>query len=138
MAKNSKKTRNIIGIVLVVLIGLVVWSMVTAMGSREKPDDDKHLGIAEYEKGNYQKAIQYYNKGLEAKPDDPCLFNNRGLAYYGLRKYDEAISDYSKAIELRPDLVDAYYMRAVTFTEQVHYHHKYKTIPPKFPSEDDD
>jgi len=122
MAKNSKKTRNIIGIVLVVLIGLVVWSMVTAMGSREKPDDDKHLGIAEYEKGNYQKAIEYYNKGLEAKPDDPCLFNNRGLAYYALRKYDEAISDYSKAIELRPDLVNAYYNRGLAYFRKGSYY----------------
>ena len=122
MAKNSKKTRNIIGIVLVVLIGLVVWSMVTAMGSREKPDDDKHLGIAEYEKGNYQKAIEYYNKGLEAKPDDPCLFNNRGLAYYALRKYDEAISDYSKAIELRPDFVNAYYNRGLAYFRKGSYY----------------
>ena len=137
MAKNSKKTRNIIGIVLVVLIGLVIWSMAGAMSDRSK-SKYKHLGIAEYEKGNYQKAIEYYNKGLEAKPDDPCLFNNRGLAYYSLEQYDKAIADFTKAIELRPDLVDAYYMRAVTFTEQIHYHHKYKTIPPKFPSEDDD
>ena len=178
MANKSKKSRNIIGVVLVVLIGLVAWSMVSAMGSRENPDDDKHLGIAEYEKGNYQEAIEYYNKGLEARPDDSCLFNNRGLAYYSLEQYDKAVADYhraielkadfadayynrglayfrkgsyynfeprrkaiddfTKAIELKPDCADAYYNRAVIHTEQVHYHHKYTTIPPKFPSEDMD
>ena len=178
MAKTSKKNRNIIGVVLVVLIGLVAWSMVSAMGSRENPDDDKHMGIAEYEKGNYQEAIEYYNKGLAAKPDDSCLFNNRGLAYYSLEQYEKAVADYNRAIELRsdfadayynrglayfrkgsyynfeprkkaiddftkvielkPDCADAYYNRAVIYTEQVHYHHKYTTIPPKFPSEDMD
>jgi tetratricopeptide (TPR) repeat protein len=39
---------------------------------------------------------------------------------------------------LQPNLVDAYYNRAVIYTEQIHYHHKYGTIPPKFPSEDMD
>ena len=115
MGNKSKKTRNIIGIALGILIVLVVWSMVSAMGSREKPDDDKHLGIAEYEKGNYQEAIEYYNKGIEAKPGDSCLFNNRGLAYYELRKYDEALSDFSKAIELKPGFTDAYFNRGKAY-----------------------
>ena len=178
MAETSKKSRNIIGIVLVILIILVIWSMVSAMGSRENPDDDKHLGIAEYEKGNYQEAINHYNNGVKSTPDDACLFNNRGLAYYSLEQYDKAVPDYTKAIELRPDFADAYYNRglayfrkgssynfeprkkaisdfttvikiqpdnadayynrAVIYTEQIHYHHKYTTIPPKFPSEDMD
>ena len=178
MAETSKKSRNIIGIVLVILIILVVWSMVSAMGSRENPDDDKHLGIAEYEKGNYMEAINRYNNGIKSTPDDACLFNNRGLAYYSLEQYDKAVTNYTKAIELRPDFADAYYNRglayfrkgsnynfeprkkgisdftkviemqpdnadayynrAVIYTEQIHYHHKYSTIPPKFPSEDMD
>jgi tetratricopeptide (TPR) repeat protein len=37
---------------------------------------------------------------------------------------------------LQPDFADAYYNRAVTHTEQIHYHHKYATIPPKFPAGD--
>ncbi|RZB33444.1 MAG: hypothetical protein SRB2_03997 [Desulfobacteraceae bacterium Eth-SRB2] len=111
MGNRNGKTRNIIGIALGILIVLVVWSMASAMSSRKKPDDNKHLGIAEYEKGNYQEAIEYYNKGIEVKPGDSCLYNNLGLAYYALRKYDEAISEYSKAIELKPDFADAYFNR---------------------------
>ncbi len=113
MENKSKKTRNIIGIALGILIVLVAWSMVTAMGSKEKPepDDNKHLGIAEYEKGNHNEAVKYYNKGIEANPDDSCLFNNRGLAYYELRKYDEAISDFNKAIELKPVFAEAFFNR---------------------------
>ena len=114
MAERSKKSRNIIGVVLVVLIVLVVWSMVSAMSARSK-SKYKHLGIAEFEKGNYQEAINYYNKGLEAKPDDPCLFNNRGLAYYSLEQYDKAVADYTKAIELKPDFAEAYYNRGLAY-----------------------
>ena|GEM_PF-661863 len=115
MENKSSKKRNVIGIVLGILIVLVVWSMVTAMGGREKPDDNKHLGIAEYEKGNYQEAIKYYNKGIEANADDSCLYNNRGLAYYALRKYDEAIAEYGKAVELKPDFADAYFNRGQAY-----------------------
>ncbi|MCK4388665.1 MAG: tetratricopeptide repeat protein, partial [Desulfobacterales bacterium] len=115
MESKSRKTRNVIGIVLGGLIVLVVWSMVTAMGGREKPGDDKHLGIAEYEKGNYQEAIKYYNKGIDVNPDDSCLYNDRGLAYYALRKYDKAIPEYSKAIELKPDFAEAYFNRGQAY-----------------------
>lgn len=50
MTKRSNKSRNIIGVLLVVLIGLVVWSMVTTVTAESKAKD-KHLGIAEYKKG---------------------------------------------------------------------------------------
>lgn len=110
--KKSRKSRNIIGIVLVILIGLVGWSMVSAMSAQSK-SRDKHLGIAEYQKGNYQEAITHYNHGIKSNPDDACLFNNRGLVYFKLRKYDEAISDHTKAIELRSDFADAYYNRGL-------------------------
>jgi len=177
MAGRRKKSRTIIGVVLLILIGLVVWSMIS-MATAQSKSKYKHLGIAEYEKGNYQEAINYYNKGIGRNPDDPCLFNDRGLAYYSLGQYGKAIADYTKAIklkadfmeayfnrglayfkkgsyynfqpckkaisdfekviELQPDNADAYYNRAVIYTEQIHYHHKYATIPPKFPSKDMD
>ena len=114
MAKSNKKIRNIIGIVLVVLIGLVIWSMERVVTAESK-SKYKHLGIAEYEKGNYQEAIELYNKGLKNNPDDACLFNNRGLAYYSLEQYKKAISDYDKAIELKSDFTDAYYNRGLAY-----------------------
>ena len=177
MANISKKKRNIIGIILIVLIGMVIWSLVGVVSAQSK-SKYKHLGIAEYEKGNYKEAIELYNKGIKKNPEDACLFNNRGLAYYSLEQYKKAIPDFDKAIELKPDFTDAYYNRgiayfrkgsyynfeprkkaisdftkvielqpentdayynrAVIYTEQIHYHHKYATIPPKFPSKDMD
>jgi len=120
------KGKTIVGIVLAILIGLVVWSVVSTQ-ARWKYSD---LGLAEYKKRNYRKATEYYARAIEAHPNEAFLYNNRGLAYYELERYDEAISDYNKAIELKPDFVDAYYNRGMTHIKCVHYHHKYKTIPP--------
>jgi len=101
-------------------------------------------GLAYYNLQQYDKAIADYTKAIEIKPDFADAYYNRGLAYfrkgssYNLEPRKKAISDFTKAIELRPDFVDAYYNRALVYTEQIHYHHKYKTIPPKFPSEEMD
>ena len=115
MGNKKSKTRNIISIVLVALIGLLVWSMVSTQ-SKSKYSD---MGLQEYEKGNYQEAIENFTKAIESHPDDAFLYNNRGLAaYYGAKKakeYKKAISDYSKAIELKPDYAVAYHNRGLAY-----------------------
>ena len=115
MGKEKSKTRNIISIVLVVLIGLLVWSMVSTQ-SKSKYSD---IGLEEYEKGNYQEAIENFTKAIESHPDDAFLYNNRGLAaYYGAKKakeYKKAISDYSKALKLKPDYAVAYHNRGLAY-----------------------
>ncbi len=121
MRNKNSKMRNITGIVLMVLIGLVVWSMVSAMSTRSK-SKYKHMGISEYEKGDYREAIELYNKGLENNPDDACLYNNRGLFFYALEQYTEAISDYNKAIELKSDFTDAYYNRGLAYFRKGSYY----------------
>jgi tetratricopeptide (TPR) repeat protein len=77
------------------------------------------MGLEEYEKGNYQEAIENFTRAIESRPDDAFLYNNRGLAaYYGAKKakeYKKAISDYSKAIELKPDYAVAYHNRGLAY-----------------------
>ena len=111
MGNKKSKTRNIISIVLVVLIGFLVWSMVSTQ-SKSKYGD---RGLEEYEKGNYHEAIENYTMATETHSNDAFLYNNRGLAYYGLKEYKKAISDYSKAIDLRPDYAVAYCNRALAY-----------------------
>ncbi len=111
MGTKSRKTRNIVGIVLVILIGLVVWSMVSTQSKWKYSDS----GLAEYEKGNYQEAIEHYARAIESHPDKACLYNNRGLAYSKLKEYDKALSDYSKATELKPNYTEAYFNRGLAY-----------------------
>ena len=109
MGNKNKKTRNIIGIVLVILIGLIAWSMISAQSKWKYGK----LGLVEYENGDFQNAIKYYTLGIESDQGNASLYNNRGLAYYNLKDYDKALSDYSKAIELKPDFAVAYCNRGL-------------------------
>ncbi len=109
MEDKNRSTRNIIGIVLVILIVLVVWSMISVQSKWKY----EKLGLAEYGKGDYRKAIGYYSQGIESAPGNSCLYNNRGLSYYKLKDYKNAVSDYSKAIELKPDFAAAYSNRGL-------------------------
>ena len=105
MKTKKSKTRNLIGIILIILIGLVIWSMISTQAKWKY----SNLGLSEYKKGNYQQAINNYTKAIEAYPDVAFLYNNRGLAYSKLKEYEKSISDYNKAIELKPDYAEAYF-----------------------------
>ena len=109
--EKSSKKRNIIGIILVVLIGLVISSMVMIQSKWKYGD----LGLAEYKKGNYKKAIENYTMAIESNSSEAFFYNNRGLSYCEAKEYDKAISDYTKAIELKPDYTTAYYNRGLAY-----------------------
>ena len=50
--KNT--TKHVIGIAIILLIALVSWAIIDTRGT------DNNLGIEEYQKGNYDKAIEYF------------------------------------------------------------------------------
>jgi len=61
------------------------------------------------EKGNYQKAIEYYSLFLRKYPKSAGTYNNRGEAKRKLEDYRGAIQDYNKAIERKPSNEELYY-----------------------------
>ncbi len=65
-------------------------------------------GLTYYEKGEYSRAIQDYNKVLEMIPDWADVQYNRGLAYYHEGEYKSAIEDFSVVINFSPNDVKAY------------------------------
>lgn len=67
-----------------------------------------YQGLATYNKGEYEEAIQKYNEGIELNPNHAEFYNNRGLAKNKLEQHSNAIDDYDKAIELKPNDADAY------------------------------
>jgi tetratricopeptide (TPR) repeat protein len=101
-------------------------------------------GLAYLAAGDYDKAVEDFSKAIELDPEQASFYVNRGKAYfkkgssYDKGTREQVADDFSKAIELVPDFVDAYYNRALVRIEDVHYHHKYETIPPKLPSADMD
>jgi tetratricopeptide (TPR) repeat protein len=64
-----------------------------------------------YNAGQYQKAIECYNKTIEIDPSDAAAYFNRGIvkSYWG--RNEAAIEDYSKAINIDPNDADVYINR---------------------------
>lgn len=61
-------------------------------------------GILKYQIGDYIKAIQYFKKALQIRPNtkDFLLFSYLGNAQSRLHHYDDALGSYNRALELRP------------------------------------
>ena len=89
------------------------------MGGKDNREEEiKKLfseGRKYFNNGEYQKAIEYYNKILELDVNYSDAYNNRGLAYDNLGEHLKAIEDHNKSIELDPNASDAYYNRGITY-----------------------
>jgi|GEM_PF-3771313 len=55
------------------------------------------IGNAYAHKGQYDKAIENYNKAIQLNPNLAEAYYNRGVAYKHKGQYDKAISDFQTA-----------------------------------------
>ena len=65
--------------------------------------------------GDYQGAIEWYDKALNLDPRMTSAYLRRGLTYSDAGELDQAITDYSKAIELAPEDADIYVQRGLAY-----------------------
>ena len=72
-------------------------------------------GIAYGWKGEFDRAIEDFDKAIKLNPEYALAYNNRGVAYSDLDRDEEAIADYNKAIELDPTLAGAYNNRGLAY-----------------------
>ena len=80
-------------------------------------------GDAYNRKGEYDRAIQDYDRSLKLKPDDPDALINRGIAYMGKDQCDLAIRGFDRALEIRPDDANALFNRGLCYFETAQYDH---------------
>ena len=64
--------------------------------------------------GKHAEAIDTYNRGLAALPDDPALIYDRGIEEANAGNTDAALGDFRKVLAQNPDNVEA--MNALGFT----------------------
>lgn len=76
------------------------------------------LGLDALLEGNYETALQYFNKALNISPTLVGVIYNRGNLYSSLQQSDKAIVDYNLAIELEPQYYEAYIHRGIVYLEQ--------------------
>ena len=69
-------------------------------------------GIADFQRRQFESAIEHITKSIEMKNDLAVSYFYRGACYHSLEEYDEAMMDYTKALSLDNKMTDAYYNRA--------------------------
>lgn len=68
-------------------------------------------GIMDFYEGNFNSAIEKFNKSIELEKNMSVSYFYRGAAYHSIGEYDEAMLDYTKALSIDPNMTDAYYNR---------------------------
>ncbi|MDX9858671.1 MAG: tetratricopeptide repeat protein [candidate division Zixibacteria bacterium] len=75
----------------------------------ESPELDYNIGNVQYQQGDYQAALERYDKAI--KTDDVLqqarAHYNSGNAHFKAQDYPKAIESYKKALEVAPDDMDA-------------------------------
>jgi protein O-mannosyl-transferase len=73
------------------------------------------FGLALFNEGKIDEAIDHYKQAIRITPDYSLPFNNRGNAFLKSGQYQHAIEDYNEAIRLKPDYAEAYNNRGTSY-----------------------
>ncbi|GBU26804.1 hypothetical protein R84B8_00318 [Treponema sp. R8-4-B8] len=68
-------------------------------------------GTEFFTQGDYDKAMENFNRALQVKPDYAEAFNGRGEIYFSVSQYSEAEKEFSAAIKINPKYERAFFNR---------------------------
>jgi tetratricopeptide (TPR) repeat protein len=88
--------------------------------TRDNNQVHNNIGLALFEEGKTEEAIDHYNTAIRIKPDVLVYFN-RGNAFSKVGQYQRAIEDLSRVIHWKPDYTSAYSNRGVAYHELGQY-----------------
>jgi tetratricopeptide (TPR) repeat protein len=75
------------------------------------------MGSLEFDRKNYEKAVQLLQSARVQQPENPAVLRNLGHALFRLKKPKEAMSFIRKAIDLAPDDKESLYTLAECYHE---------------------
>ncbi|MCK4734337.1 MAG: tetratricopeptide repeat protein, partial [Methanophagales archaeon] len=82
-----KMKTKVIPIVMVTLIGICIFAPIV---SAETVKGWNQKGIDFVRSGEYERAIECFDKAIELNPNLATPYSNRGAAYKGLKQYERA------------------------------------------------
>lgn len=97
---NLLKRNFIFAVWLVFLMTPLQALALDAQGWFEKGNDHS-------KQGQFQEAVQAYQKSIGQNPKSPVAHYNLGIAYKSLKEYEKAIAAFKKTLELEPEHLDA-------------------------------
>jgi tetratricopeptide (TPR) repeat protein len=76
-----------------------------------------NLGYLEFQRKNYEKAIQFLQQARQEDPDNPAALRYLGHSFFRIKKPKEAMTFIRKAIDLAPDDKESLYTLAECYYE---------------------
>ena len=67
--------------------------------------------------GQYEQALESYNRAISIDSENPEYLNNRGVAFHKLNRLSSALSDYEDAIQRNPDYIRAINNQGLAFAD---------------------
>jgi tetratricopeptide (TPR) repeat protein len=81
----------------------------------KNPVSFNNRGVAYYNLGNRQLALEDFNQAIRLDADYADTYNNRGVIFFEMGKYQKAIDDFNRAISLKPQRIDSFLNRAAAY-----------------------
>ena len=66
----------------------------------EPIDELVKIGKKQLEDGQYENALNSFQKAISLNQNDPDLWNLKGIALRSLGRYDEAVECFNKSLEI--------------------------------------
>ena len=72
------------------------------MCNLESFDKLSKMGKKQLEDGQYENALNSFQKAIMLNQNDPDLWNLKGIALRSLGRYNEAVECFNKSLEIDP------------------------------------
>lgn len=96
-------------------------------------------GVENVKASRYKEGLEYFDRVIEADPDNALAYYNRGYCYYSMKQYDKANVEFDQAIELNPrDSISYLYKGLIKYFQQdytgsIEFYNKALEIYPRYP-----
>jgi tetratricopeptide (TPR) repeat protein len=89
--------------------------------NRQHPKANNYMGNIYADQKNYEKAIEYYLKSIEADPKFAYPYNGLGIVYNDQKNQEKAIEYFLKSIEVDPKFAIPYNNLGIVYYDQKNY-----------------
>jgi tetratricopeptide (TPR) repeat protein len=73
------------------------------------------MGAAQMELGDYQSALEYYQRALKLKPGFEKLLNSLGICYLKLERFNDALTSFESALKQNPEFSPAWFNMGLVY-----------------------